>query len=92
MNNLNAEHKKLAALKDGHMVLPRHNVVKLGLAVGLCGSFPGHCQIGGLVRASNANGVNETSMWNVWLFHSWSPVAQTMWILDPTNATTVRTE
>ncbi|KAG7348051.1 hypothetical protein IV203_016756 [Nitzschia inconspicua] len=57
MNNLNAEHKKLAALKDGHMVLPSNNVVKPGLAVGLCGSFPGHCQMGGLVRASNANGM-----------------------------------
>ncbi|KAG7342902.1 hypothetical protein IV203_020847 [Nitzschia inconspicua] len=57
MNNLNAEHKKLAALKDGHMVLPSNNVVKPGLAVGLCGSFPDHCQMGGLVRASNANGV-----------------------------------
>ncbi|KAG7374204.1 hypothetical protein IV203_013299 [Nitzschia inconspicua] len=57
MKNLDAEHKKLAALKDGHMVLPSKNVVKPGLAVGLCGSFPSYCRMGGLVRASNANGV-----------------------------------
>ncbi|KAG7337564.1 hypothetical protein IV203_019819 [Nitzschia inconspicua] len=58
MKNLDAEHKKLAALTDGHnMVLPSNNVVKPGLAVGLCGSFPSHCRMGGLVRASNANGV-----------------------------------
>ncbi|KAG7371200.1 hypothetical protein IV203_019770 [Nitzschia inconspicua] len=57
MKNLNAQHKKLGALKDGHIVLPRNNVVKPGLAVGLCGSFPSHCQMGELVRASNANGV-----------------------------------
>ncbi|KAG7360662.1 hypothetical protein IV203_035761 [Nitzschia inconspicua] len=57
MKYLNAKHKKIGALKDGHMVLPRNNVVKPGLAVGLCGSFPNHCQMEGLMRASNANGV-----------------------------------
>ncbi|KAG7357251.1 hypothetical protein IV203_001939 [Nitzschia inconspicua] len=57
MKNLNAKHKKIGSLKDGHMVLPRNNVVKPGLAVGLCGSFPSHCQMGELVWASNANGV-----------------------------------
>ncbi|KAG7365469.1 hypothetical protein IV203_038673 [Nitzschia inconspicua] len=58
MKNLDAEHKQLAALTDGHtMVLPSNNVVKPGLAVGLSGSFPSYCRMGGLVRASNANGV-----------------------------------
>ncbi|KAG7339953.1 reverse transcriptase RNA-dependent DNA polymerase [Nitzschia inconspicua] len=77
-----------------YMILPRNNVVKPGLAVGLCGSFPSsQCQMGGLVRSSNANGMvmkHECGS-NVWLFHSWSPELPTKqcgyWLLDPTIVT-----